>query len=490
MKRPHCIISIMTILFVLNGCSSERMEVVWPEPRPLGRELAAYKAPPQPSTAPAVTLELTEPQGTLTLNQALALALMKNPNLASFGWEVRAKEAQTLQASLRPNPELSIEIEDILLKSKSSKNQSVTVAPDGAFEIEQDSESGPPSGLQGAEYTIALSQVIEMGGKRAKRTRVAAMEQTVAGWDYETARLDILTEVTKAYIDVIAAQERIKLAKELVTLAEQSLNMVSQRVKVGKVSPMEESKAKVALATSRLQLEQNQRQLIANQKRLTYAWGTLQPCFTQAAGNLFVATTPPTEEALLCLISENPDIARWADEMDQRLAAIELAKAKRIPDLTVSGGYRWIGAENDSALVVGISSPLPIYDRNQGGIQESKYRFSKALESQQAAKLRVQTSLAQAYQELSSAYIEIMILREQVLPEAQNAFRASTQGFENGKFSYLEVLDAQRTLFEVRGQYIEALSKYHQSVAEVERLIGTPIIDVTTVQTKVERNQK
>ncbi len=490
----HCAISGCSLLLMLGGCSTERTDAGWPKPRSLGREIAAWKPPSQPATLPAARLELAEPKGPLGLQQALALALMKNPNLASFAWEVRAREAQTLQAGLSPNPELSVEVEDIRLSSKKEKTtrRRTSIASDGTVQVERETETtaSPPSGLEGAQYTIALSQVIEMGGKRTKRTQVAAWEQKLAGWDYEMARLDILTDVTKGFVDVVGAQERVALAKELVNLAERSLQTVAERVKAGKVSPMEESKARVALATSRIDLKQAHRRLEAARKRLAYLWRAKGPVFDKALGDLFVVRAIPSEDNVLALIDENPDLARWADEMEQRQAAVILAKARGVPDLTVSGGYRYIGADEENALVFGVSAPLPVFDRNQGGIQEAKYRFSKALEDREAARVRVQTVLAESYQALSSAYIEVTTLKEEVLPQAKKAFNASLEGFQGGKFGYLEVLDAQRTLFEVRGRYIDALSIYHKSVAEVERLVGTPIIGIADRQIKVERNKK
>lgn len=437
-------------------------------------------AQPAAATAPAPRPEVREPKGALSLRQALALGLMKNPSLASYGWEVRAREAQTLQASLPPNPELVAEIEDIRLSSspETTRRRRVTVSSAGDVEVERERETaaGPPSGLKGAQYTIALSQVIEMGGKRAKRTAVAAWDQKLAGWDYEMARLDILTDVTKGFIEVVRTQERVKLAKELVDLAARSLQTVSERVRAGKVSPVEESKARVSLAANRIEQLQAERRLAAARRRLAYLWGATRPTFDTAMGDLYVVRSIPSEDKLLALICENPDLARWADEMEQRQAAVALAKARGVPDLTVSGGYRYIGAEEENALVVGVSAPLPVFDRNQGGTREAKYRVAKALADRESARIRVQTALAESYQVLASAYIEATALRAQVLPEVESTFRASMDGFQSGKLGYLDVLDAQRTLFEARGRYIDALADYHRAVAEVERLIGTPII--------------
>jgi cobalt-zinc-cadmium efflux system outer membrane protein len=186
---------------------------------------------------------MTEPVGILRLGQAQALALMQNPKLAAFTWEVRAGEARTLQAGLAPNPEIEVEFEDF--------------AGSGAFQ-----------GIDGSEVTLTLSQVIELAGKHPKRTRVAALEQDLAAWDYETARLDVLTQVAQAFVDVLSAQEHLALDMERVRLAEQVLRGAAARVKAGKVSPIEETRARVALSTNRIALGRAQQELTAAKERL------------------------------------------------------------------------------------------------------------------------------------------------------------------------------------------------------------------------------
>ena len=192
------------------------------------------------------------PEGVLRLPQAQALALMQNPDLAAFAWEVRAGEARTLQAGLPPNPEVGVEVEN--------------VAGAGDFQ-----------GVDGAEVTVGISQVIELAGKRRKRTHVAALERDLAAWDYETARLDVLTQVTQAFVDVLRVQERLAVDADLVRLAEQIYRIVIERVKAGKVSPLEATRARVALATSRIALQRAQRELTAARERLTATWGGRLP---------------------------------------------------------------------------------------------------------------------------------------------------------------------------------------------------------------------
>ena len=390
----------------------------------------------------------------MTLAQVQALALLHNPRLAAFGWEVRAREAQILQAGLLPNPEAGIEVENF-------------------------AGSGALREFRSTEITILLSQLIELGGKRGKRVRVAALESTLAAWDYETTRIDVLTQVTQAFVEVLSAQERVRLHEDLVHLAEQGLNTVAERVRAGKASPVEETRFQVALSTSRIALERAQRDLEAARQSLVTAWGGSTTSFASAEGTLDTISALPPAKRLLDLIAQNPDVARWATEIVQRQATLEREEAQRIPDPTLRGGFRHLRETNDSALVMAVSIPLPVFNRNQGRVLEARYRLAKAGEERRASEAQVRAALAEAYGTLSRAFVEATRLHNEVLPGAQRAFDAISEGYRQGKFGLLDVLDAQRTLFEARGQYLEALAAYHKAVAEVERLIGERLGAVT-----------
>jgi cobalt-zinc-cadmium efflux system outer membrane protein len=399
---------------------------------------------------PSSARDIPEPTGQLTLLQAQTLALQHHPKLAAFGWEVRAGEARILQAGLPPNPEVEIEVEDF-------------------------AGSGELQGFQGTEITIHLSQLIELAGKRRKRTRVAALERDLTAWDYEATRLDVLTQVTQAFVEVLSAQERLALTAELMRLAEQVLNTVAERVKAGKVSPVEETRARVALSTSRIAVERSQRELDAARKRLAAIWGSNPAVFEKAAGTLDTMVAIPPAEQLVERLTQNPDLARWVTEMAQRQTALELAGAQGIPDPTIGGGFRHTRETGDNALVMSVSFPLPVFDRNQGGVLEARYQLAKAEQERRAVEIQGRAALAEAYAALSSAFGEATTLKNEVLPGAQRAFEAASEGYRQGKFGFLDVLDAQRTLFEARGQYLEVLAAYHQAAAEVERLIGEPL---------------
>ena len=438
----------------LTGCVAHGVAAVGPELPLAGKDVPTY----QPTLGPTPGTSLGSAQEhVLTLRQALALALLQNPELAAFSWEVRAAEARTLQAGLWPNPDLGLEVENL--------------AGSGAFQ-----------GVRGTQTTLRLSQLIELGGKRSRRLRVAALERDLAAWDYETKRLDVLTAVTQAFVEVLRTQERLGAEEELVGLAAQVLTTVAERVKAGKASPVEETKARVALSHSRIALERARSDLAATRQRLAAVWGGT-PTFQHAEGAFESIAALPSVEQLAERLAQNPDLARWSTEIQQRQAARGLAEAQTIPDVTAGGGVRHVNESGDVTFVFSLSMPLPVFNRHQGTLLESQYRLAKAEEERRAAAGRGPTALGTTYATLTAAWREVTTLQNEVLPDTRRVFEAVSEGYRQGKFGLLDLLDAQRTLFEARGQYIDALAAYHKAVAEAERLSGAELASTSDAAT-------
>lgn len=455
--KPIVILGVFLMLFGPAVPAAGRADEAIPPPRPLGSDLPSFRPPALSQGAPGrpgVEAAATgEPTGTVTLRQALALALMRNPELRAFSWEVRAREAATLQAGLLHNPTIGADLQDL----------GVSASPDS---------------IPQRQGTLQLSQIIELGGKRAKRRETAALSRDLAGWDYETKRIDLFTQVSQAFTDLLRAQQQRALTEETIRLAEETARVVSERVKAGKVSPIEEIRANVVLASAGIERDRAGKELEAARKRLAATWGSATPQFDKAEGTLGAVSPIPSPAQLTGRLSRNPELARWVTEIAQRRAVIDLERSRAIPDLTMMGGFRRYETTGDNVFVVGLSVPLPIFNRNQGGIQEARNRLSKGEEERRVAEVRVSAALSEAYRALSTAHAEATSLEEKVLPGAAQAFEAVNEGYRLGKFGLLDVLDAQRTLFGSRAQHLRALADYHQAAAEVERLIGEPLDDV------------
>jgi cobalt-zinc-cadmium efflux system outer membrane protein len=392
---------------------------------------------------------------TLTFSDALSKALLENPRLQSFGWQVRVREAERLQAAIPPNPELEAEMENF-------------------------GGTGPFEGYDAREVTIRLAQKVLLGADRMKAKRVAAMNKELAGWNYETQRLEVLTGVTQAYISAVEAQQQWHQQQELVEVAENLYNSILAQVEAGKVSKLQQTKARVELSRAEIDLKNALDRFQAARSNLASFWGSKKAEFQTLAGTLTTPDSVPSYQTVASFVERNPDVARWTAEIQQREALLSMARAEGIPDIKISGGYKRAEDLNADAAIVGVSIPLPFFDRNQGNIKAAKYELNRVETQQQAAVTETYRALQQAYNTLESSYHEVQQLQEQVMPGAETAFEAAQIGYRQGKFDYLEVLDAQRTLFSSRTRYIQALAEYNRAVAEVERLIGTPLTEITS----------
>ncbi|MDZ4858357.1 MAG: TolC family protein [Candidatus Hydrogenedentes bacterium] len=467
--------------------------------------------------------EPENPVGEISLHQALALVMLQSPALHVYAWDIRAAEARAIQARLRPNPQLSIEIEDLRLGDgpgstarrigASSSRISDTLAIPTAIgeinlpirgrsltpEFERSTESGTESGLREAEITLSLSQLVELGGKRAKRIQLANRERDVAVWDYEVTRANVLSETAKSFYAVVSAQENLRLAEELGALAKQTAGTVAARVEAGKVSPIELSTAEAEFGSVKLGMEQARQQLDAARYELASHWGATSPQFSEASGSLGSVREIPTLGALRADIEALPDLARWTAEVAQREASIVVERANALPDLTITLGLRstGIGTRNetgvsvsgagdfgytrssvssddsrDHSVVIGASLPLPIFNRNQGRVLEAESLAAKAADQRRAAEVNLHKSLGIAHCAAEAAFRETELLDREVLPKAKEAFDAIVEGYRQGKFGLMDVLLAERTLFAAQRQQLEARTRFHQHALDVERLTG------------------
>lgn len=389
-----------------------------------------------------------DPVGRLSLEAAVQTALQHHPALELADCEILASEGRRLQASLRPNPEASIAVEDF-------------------------AGTGLRNGTDVAQTTLQVSQLIELGSKREKRVALATSERELANWELESRRLSIITDTRLSFIEVLVAQARLALALDLSKLSKSLLRGVAAKVKAGKVSPIEESRALVDVGRTEIAVAAARSRLEAARQRLALNWGETGAHFTDALGSLENLPDTPTLAEILQQLDQNPALARWPSEMKRRTNALQLAAAMGTPNLSISGGMRQFADNDDVGLVIGLSVPLPLFNRNQGAILAAQADMAAADAGLAAARLSLLNDVHTQYQALQAARTEEESLRKRVLPLAHRVLTATTEGYRQGKFGLIEVLDAQRMVFESRGVHVEALANRHRAVAQLEGLIGS-----------------
>ena len=442
----------------LGGCAQQPIaeDIAWPPALPLGQGLKVHRPPPvYDATAGDERPQPPRPTGAISLRQALALALEHHPELHAYAWEVGAAEARVLQAGLRPNPELEAEFENF----------------GGSKDF---------SGTQSLETTLSLAQTFPLGGDIERRRELAGLQAQLAGWDYEAARLEVLSKVTERYLVLLGAQRQLALAREELTLVEQVRDATDRRIRAGDAPPIDAARSSVPVATAQVQLKRAQRQLQAARRLLALMWAAPEASFELAEGSLDSLQVPPRPEQLAALLSANPQVARWAVEISARRAEAALAEAEAIPDITARAGVKYDNADDASALVVGISLPIALFDRRQGDVLAARFGANAAAEQRRAAERRVEAALSRAYARMAGGFDEAMAIRDIALPPANEAFKFTRRAFESGDLALIDVLDAERTLMALRSDYLAALTDYHLAVTEIEGLIGRPLADVGT----------
>jgi cobalt-zinc-cadmium efflux system outer membrane protein len=395
-----------------------------------------------------------QPGAELTLDEAISTALRLNPMLAAATEAVSAAESRLQQAGLYSNPELDLEAENF-------------------------GGSGELTGIDFAETTFAISQPLLLGGKIAGRKGVAGSDHILATKDLEAVRLDVVAETTNAFNNVVTSQERVQLTEELFELAESFAATVHARVEAGKVSPVEEIRARAAAARTRVEVSKATRALAVARVRLAGTWGSSEPRFTRALGQLPTPTTPPPYGVLAPKLAETPEMDRLTEQVQRQEHVVELEGSRGVPDLTVTAGPRHYRDTGEWAWVGGFSMPLPIFDRNQGARRAAEFDLERTRREVEAQRIALEGRLAQILERLRAVSEEARTYREEIVPASTEAFDAMSIGFREGKFGFLEVLDAQRSLFEARLLHLDTMQRYATARAQLERLIGLSLGDQT-----------
>ena len=390
-----------------------------------------------------IAIEKPAAKAMLTLEQAIAVALEKSPVLAASSSRASASDAARSQAGALPNPELSLEAENIY---------------------------GDYDGFENAEVTYGISQLVELPGKRGSRIKIADAEKEKSHFARDAAQLDLIYGVTVAYADLAAVQQDVYILGEEHNLASEVLESVAAKVEAGREPPIQKNKAEIERTASQIALERARRTLSAKKQALSALMGGGTRDFVVTIGSLPITGEPEPLETYLARLPQTPDVKSLEAEVTKAKSSLSLEKANAIPDPTFDIGLRDFREDDSQALVAGFSIPLPVFNMNRAGIKRATHDLNAVQSDHQGAQLSLEASLTEIYGNYSSAYSETVALKNAVLPGAEEAFRFAREGYEAGKFGYLDVLDAQRTLFDARKQFNQSILDYHRQRAAIERM--------------------
>ncbi len=378
----------------------------------------------------------------ITLADALTRAASTSPALAAAEADVAAAEGRAQQAGFRPNPELGLEVENF--------------AGTGSF-----------SGVRDAETTLSVGQRFELGGKRPARQRAAQAEVEAARLRLSVARADLLKDVRDAYAEAFADGRRVELAREQFLRAENLQTIATELVDAGREPPLRALRARTAALEAVARVRAAEAEYAEAQRALAALWGGADDLPEPVA---------PTDEAVPAATVDP------AEALDVRLAEAEVASSVAVvarertlsrPDVTVSVGARQFQGSDDTALVVGASLPIGIFDRNQGNIAAANAERTGAEARRNAALAGAIRRTRDAQAALRTAEARLAFLETRAEPEAIEAVRIAREGFSAGRFTLLDVLDAEEALNTVQSELITAQLDRAQAIAALTRATDT-----------------
>ncbi|MDD4175324.1 MAG: TolC family protein [Kiritimatiellae bacterium] len=385
----------------------------------------------------------------MTIEECLRRVAERSPELKSGSYKTEAAERRARQAARPINPRLETEIEN--------------VAGSGAVE-----------GVDAAETTVAVSQEIELGGKRRHRTAVAEAETAVTRAEREVRLRAALFETRRAALAVQSAQEKARLADEALTLIRETESVAVAREKAGKTTVLETERARAETAKAEIELEARRAEQRDAVRELALFWGETEPTFDAVDGPFDAAAgaLPPLDD-LLVRAASNPDLLAAEAQTRTFEARIGAERAARVPNLELSAGVRRFEEGGDFGFVAGAGIELPFYTRNMDGVRAAEADAEAARLEATAARLRNEGRVRQLYARLDTLGAKTVRLKGTVMPVTERTLALVRDAHKQGKAGYLDVLEARRTLVEARSQLIETVSEYLGVSIELGRLTNT-----------------
>ena len=439
---------ILITSFISIGCVSYDNDIAEPS---ADKYSAAHPAGNKPAQAPmerALDLEIKS----LSIEEAINLAILHNPSLKAGEKDIDAASARIIQAKLWPNPSLFMETSDGRKKSYGF----------------------------GGDYksVIGVSQPIVLGGKIEASTKLARKDKEMELANYEQLLRETIARVKSIFIRILASQELVKAAASNLEIARNIFKSAQARVEAKAASEIEKIKTEIELAQAELDLANAENELFRAQKELCAILGNLDIKIENYNGALSdgfaLLDNKKTEESI---ISDYPEIIKSKKAREYAGSRLTLTKTQRYPDieLGLGAGKQRGDVEEADSIEWSLNIPLPLFDRNQGSIRESKALFDKADREYENTLNRILLEAKNTLFLFNTLVIQAKSYKEKIMPQAEKSLALVSEGYQAGKFTYLDLLDAQRTLSQTKQSYINLLRDLNMSATDIERLTGQAI---------------
>jgi cobalt-zinc-cadmium efflux system outer membrane protein len=383
----------------------------------------------------ATTVSVASPAAALSLAEAIAGARAANPELAAAREQITAAAGRAQQSRAWENPALELSAEDVPIH-------------DG--------------GLSRAKTMLGLAQTVPFPGKKSLDHQMSQREIAAVEADYRHRECALVRDVTVAFYTVLAAEKKMAVAADLVTLAQSVADATRKRVAAGAASEQEQLRAEIELERAQIEAAGVRRELVEARRTLARWLGRNE--VGPLSGEL-PDSIPPRAR-----FTGHPQLAAAAAQRERAELELRRAKLDPLPDITLGVAVGRDRAADETLMEFRVSLPLPIFDRAQGRKREARALTEIARLDVAAAEQRLAQEWDIAVARLETAQAQADAYRTRILPKTEEALRLVRTGYEAGKFGFLDLLDTQRTATEVRLAYYDTLLELNTAAAELTAL--------------------
>ena len=399
---------------------------------------ASFAEPAGDTTPPAPA------GGSFDLAQLTALTLERHPRLAQVGWVVEAARGRAQQAGLYPNPTVAITADEL-------------------------GDRTGPLGIIGAP---AISQEIVRGNKLGLAQAAAFKEVDRAALAVVDERYKLLTGMRQSYWDAVVLQRRAVVLNELIALADRSVETAEKLLKAKEGSELDVVQLEVDRERYRAELEATKRALPAALRKLAADAGAADYPITAVIGDV-EANLPNYDlaTALPYILGVHPQVQSARVLVEQNQLTLRRAEAEPTPNVTVSGGYVRQNQNRSNDVSLGISMPIPLWNRNQGNVYAARAQVSEALNEIARVQNDLAARTAAAFELYEAAKARADKYRTAIIPKAEKSLALAQKAYQGGQFDFLRVLQAQRAVAEARLEFIRSLGEVRKAAADIAGLM-------------------
>ena len=398
---------------------------------PLAKDAAPPTAPPTPA------LEVVR------VDDLVQLAVGRNPRLARAAFNIDAAQGKQVQAGLYPNPVLAVTADEL----------------------------GDRQGPAGIITAPQVSQEIVTGRKLSLSQAVAAREVDQAALALLRERYAVIGTVRAAFYDLYALERRVAVLDELVGLAGKATRTGQTLLENKQIARLDQVQLEVELARFRAQAEAARRELPGARARLAAVVGDPRLPVGTPAGPFDVLPNYDPERTAEVVLATHPEVRSARVGVERAQAAVRRAEVEPIPNLTLSTGYTRQNQNQSNDWLLGVSAPIPVWNRNQGNIRTARAELGAAIQDVGRAENDLAERVAVAYRTYAASLKLSELYRTTILPKAEETYQLSQEAFKGGQFEYLRVIQAQRAVAEARLESVRALGEAWRAAAELSALM-------------------